>query len=333
MTDRESFLRAIAAEPDDDTARLVFADWLDEQNAAQIPCPTCAGLPLKGARCTFCGGEGTTDDYHSLRRCVYCSGKGYHERQCMTCQGAGAVSDNSDRERAKYIREAVDFARGVAEPRWVPEGGECWPCFCRRTGGQTTNGPCRCWARRGAQVLANCESQWRRVAPCVCCVRGDFTYEGLGAANCAHCGGAGDVGGLTGLRVPENTRDSRFTLPVTWERGFPAVVACQFADVWDVRTDAPTAWAKAVVTWHPVTRFEVTDKRPLSHHRGAYQWANSPPDKDADNIPSRAFACLTGYTHNDGAIALYSDARGANRALHTALATLARQAVHATDIG
>jgi uncharacterized protein (TIGR02996 family) len=30
MNDRESFLRAIEAEPDDDTVRLVFADWLDD---------------------------------------------------------------------------------------------------------------------------------------------------------------------------------------------------------------------------------------------------------------------------------------------------------------
>ena len=30
MSDREAFLRAIRANPDDDTTRLVFADWLDE---------------------------------------------------------------------------------------------------------------------------------------------------------------------------------------------------------------------------------------------------------------------------------------------------------------
>jgi uncharacterized protein (TIGR02996 family) len=32
MLEREAFLRAIRANPDDDTARLVFADWLDEHN-------------------------------------------------------------------------------------------------------------------------------------------------------------------------------------------------------------------------------------------------------------------------------------------------------------
>lgn len=32
MSDRDAFLRAIRANPDDDTARLVFADWLDERD-------------------------------------------------------------------------------------------------------------------------------------------------------------------------------------------------------------------------------------------------------------------------------------------------------------
>jgi uncharacterized protein (TIGR02996 family) len=34
MTDRETFLRAICADPADDTARLVFADWLEEHGEA-----------------------------------------------------------------------------------------------------------------------------------------------------------------------------------------------------------------------------------------------------------------------------------------------------------
>jgi uncharacterized protein (TIGR02996 family) len=34
MTDRESFLRAICNDPADDTARLVFADWLEEHGEA-----------------------------------------------------------------------------------------------------------------------------------------------------------------------------------------------------------------------------------------------------------------------------------------------------------
>lgn len=35
MSDEETFLRAICADPDDDTPRLVFADWLDEQGGVR----------------------------------------------------------------------------------------------------------------------------------------------------------------------------------------------------------------------------------------------------------------------------------------------------------
>src|SRR5215510_89544 len=35
MRDDAPFLAAIAAEPEDDTARLVFADWLDEHGEAE----------------------------------------------------------------------------------------------------------------------------------------------------------------------------------------------------------------------------------------------------------------------------------------------------------
>src|SRR5918994_3068406 len=35
MTDRDAFLQAICVAPDDDTPRLVFADWLDEHGDAK----------------------------------------------------------------------------------------------------------------------------------------------------------------------------------------------------------------------------------------------------------------------------------------------------------
>jgi uncharacterized protein (TIGR02996 family) len=35
MSERDAFLRAIAADPTDDTVRLAFADWLDEHDEAK----------------------------------------------------------------------------------------------------------------------------------------------------------------------------------------------------------------------------------------------------------------------------------------------------------
>src|SRR3954451_4131373 len=45
MTDRAAFLAAIAAAPDDDLPRLVFADWLDEHgdpHRAEVIRPPCS---------------------------------------------------------------------------------------------------------------------------------------------------------------------------------------------------------------------------------------------------------------------------------------------------
>src|SRR4051812_48918640 len=53
MTDRAAFLAAIAANPDDDLPRLVFADWLDEHGDADRAAFVrlqCAGDPASLAR-------------------------------------------------------------------------------------------------------------------------------------------------------------------------------------------------------------------------------------------------------------------------------------------
>lgn len=58
MTEQEFFIRAICESPDDDTPRLVYADWQDE-HAASTPCPHCAydGCVNWGKICTDCGGS------------------------------------------------------------------------------------------------------------------------------------------------------------------------------------------------------------------------------------------------------------------------------------
>lgn len=43
----------------------------------------------------------------------------------------------------KDQEELISIEKMFAVP-WNGESGECWPCNCRRRGGQYTNGPCRC---------------------------------------------------------------------------------------------------------------------------------------------------------------------------------------------
>jgi uncharacterized protein (TIGR02996 family) len=40
MTDRIAFLNAIQAQPVDDTPRLIFAEWLEEQDDSMVGLPS-----------------------------------------------------------------------------------------------------------------------------------------------------------------------------------------------------------------------------------------------------------------------------------------------------
>ena len=81
MSERTGFLQMIAAEPDCDTHRLVFADFLDEQ-------------PKE-------------------RKCQECRGTGWarpDSEYCDECMGAGTITDTSASDLAEFIRLGVEIA-------------------------------------------------------------------------------------------------------------------------------------------------------------------------------------------------------------------------------
>lgn len=84
MTDHDAMLAAVAAAPDEDTPRLVYADWLDD-HADTVPCPACKG-------------RGHDDTPWPM------------SNGCDTCRGSGSVSDGR-RERAEFVRVQVEIAR------------------------------------------------------------------------------------------------------------------------------------------------------------------------------------------------------------------------------
>lgn len=89
MTTREQLYAAIVAEPGDDTLRLAYADFLDEQeNPSRVKCKRCGG---KGEG-NWWGGVGP--------------GK-YAVSECFVCHGTGCIPDTSDRDRAEFIRLQV----------------------------------------------------------------------------------------------------------------------------------------------------------------------------------------------------------------------------------
>lgn len=126
MTDEEAGLvRAVLEQADDDTPRLVFADWMDD-NAGAAPCRTCDGSgrrrePTFGQApdtCPHCGGrtDRTFVDFSAVRcRDCWAVSKGRHEGwqdlgHCPACSGAGEVPDGRH-ERAEFVRLQVEIAR------------------------------------------------------------------------------------------------------------------------------------------------------------------------------------------------------------------------------
>lgn len=87
MTPTESMLlRAVLESPGDDTPRLAYADWLDD-NAGVVPCPICTGPGFP---------------------------RGPVPVGCTKCRGSLEISDGR-RERAEFIRVQIEIADQFAD--------------------------------------------------------------------------------------------------------------------------------------------------------------------------------------------------------------------------
>ena len=174
--DRVAFLLSIAATPDDDTPRLVFADWLEEYGgdpaqakyirraiawAAERPEPfpwqPSSGSPLRKCPCPACGGFSV-----AVETCPTCGGTGdLFDGQCVTCGGHGDTNRGGpcpDCERGIAPR-TVTFARGF------PDSVECAAADVWREGvGASPSG--------GTAVPVTVPTEWAKaVVRCTPCVR------------------------------------------------------------------------------------------------------------------------------------------------------------------
>lgn len=96
-----ALLRAVLADPASDTARLIYADWLDEH--ADDPCPGCDGR----GEVRYCDAAGDMDD-EPCRECGGGLAGGYR-------RGSGKTVGR--RDRAEFVRVQVELLRVRA---WTP---------------------------------------------------------------------------------------------------------------------------------------------------------------------------------------------------------------------
>jgi uncharacterized protein (TIGR02996 family) len=106
-TDETALLATIAANPEDDTSRLVYADWLDENADARVPCPTCNG---KGESAYVIGAFGPFPN------------------GCPRCDSGTVPADTSRQERAEFVRVQCEIARFTpADWQWQYNAGTLPP--------------------------------------------------------------------------------------------------------------------------------------------------------------------------------------------------------------
>src|SRR5262245_49645394 len=142
MSERDAFLRAITTEPDDDTARLVYADWLQENGdearaeliRLQIALSRLEVLPLAKFQFRYNPSDGArerellaanTHRWRTEPKCESCKGTGewasYEGKYCLgsdrcsCCHGTGSANPLS-KVRSHPVSSMLD-----GSPAWVHE--------------------------------------------------------------------------------------------------------------------------------------------------------------------------------------------------------------------
>lgn len=255
-TDRTSFQTRIVAEPDEDTHRLVFADWLEENGEAEraefirdqckTDCPDCGGRDGEVGPC------GLTNYY---RKCYACESRRNRERDLLT-------RHETDWRRAGPCKRC----NGVPYPKFHEPAPEGLPP-CRDCNGAGDAGGLL-WAfpspSRYSSRLESVKVEFRRGFPFLVTVPrlADALVEG----DCPMCEGTGRCSPIGG-----------------------SCAACRIPGAISVHGSAkvllPTPWLSAVLAHHPVQEVVPADKEP--YQSGAYVYSWFGPSEELAERPHR----------------------------------------------
>ncbi len=335
LTDCAAMLAYIRDHPDDDTARLAYADAVQE--AGDEARAELVRVQVELARLTPLV-ELVAYTLGLNRRTAF-----IHERDVSRVAVGAHVRFIHGRSSAEGVVRTIGTGTNTTATRYV----EFEPVAHR---------PCEQWramTTRSVELFAAHGARWRAGPKCEACggkktvtsrwriAEMDADDFGTSTSGCPACFSTGDAGGLlrqfdyqtaSALRAAElggyNTSTQREPVRVTYHRGTKRV-ACTLADVCERRhgnrhgeMDAvrwlPTPWALAVCRWHPdVTEFAISDRAPLSRFEGRdWAWVMSPRSLHASNeVPSPIWEFLACGKQWSTAWRYYPSADAANLAL------------------
>jgi uncharacterized protein (TIGR02996 family) len=257
MSDTQrALLDAILENPDDDDRRLVYSDWLEENEAvSSVQCPKCQGNH----------GSHFVDVEVTNKGLVAKTNSSWID--CCVCGARGFVSRSNGFARyAEFIRKQV----GIANP-FVCLYSKPDTCFQRRDGvedvGQTGCYVCR---ERAALLIkeANLWGSWPDTND----------VRSLMHASMPKVNGGWFVLPSSGLMYSTEHRNFAKV-----NRGFIGQIAAPF--------DTHIAHLREIVKWHPIKAHAqmVTDKEPMEFGQWGwrYFWPNDSNNEAPDSIRYR----------------------------------------------
>lgn len=244
MTDRDSFLAAIKAEPEDDTRRLAYADFLSGLDTVSVECRTCQGF-----------GEFVRTG-----------------QQCHVCHGARFFCDETNLAHAELIR--LQCALASLSP-------QCDRTFCD---GQLVVCPdCRQWKDLSKRERALLSAHPRLSVTCPACEdESGYRVHCDHCKNSGRAGRFPPERGFVEV-CPVLTLASVFELGdetcrncAGWEGRIPSGCICggtrRTRTKWQL-----TPWARESLAAHPLIRhLPVQDRVPEYSSRYGHGWTNNP---------------------------------------------------------
>lgn len=321
MNEREQMYAAILADPENDTLRLGWADWLDAQDVPRVKCRVCDAR--KKVRDYTAARLYTAPDYFGFES------EPIYYKECTACDGTGTVPDTSDADRAALIRVQVAISNRqewndgdshveqrerqllAAHPDW-----SCYPCpTCKGGAGDNINGACLTCNASGDLLIAS-----------------DVFYEGdpvtrildwhAGYPRSVRCTLV-EVGWKRDVKCERCNGDGYYFVSAGMTSA--AEASCeQCAAAGTVRRFVPSTWAAALVKALPVTRF-VTEKEPYPIGKNV-AWYLENGNGYNSQLPLWAFETLPGYDQYENQVIFDSIERATN-ALAIALGQLVRGGV------